>query len=214
MWKAVLAGTAALAIAGSSIVYAQQRSNREGPDGGRRWQQTVEDMRAYSDARLAALKAGLALNADQEKNWPAYEQAAREFSKLRLDRMTARHDRRQDQRGDQNADQTDRRNPAERMRRRGTAMAQTGAALQKLADATEPLYNSLDDAQKRRFAVLSRKEGFRSGRHDRHGMMWRHHRDRAELSPRRFDGDRQSGSDRRPRRDRQEQRQERGPENL
>ena len=42
------------------------------------------------------------------------------------------------------------------MRQRGTAMAETGAALKKLADATDPLYKSLDDSQKRRFAVLGR----------------------------------------------------------
>ena len=38
-------------------------------------------------------------------------------------------------------------------------MTDTGAALQKLADATDPLYKSLDDNQKRRFAMLSRMGG-------------------------------------------------------
>ena len=46
-------------------------------------------MRAFGEARLAALRAGLALSAEQEKNWPAFEQAARDFGKLRLDRMDA-----------------------------------------------------------------------------------------------------------------------------
>ena len=30
MWKAIVAGTAALAIAGTSLVYAQQRGGRDG----------------------------------------------------------------------------------------------------------------------------------------------------------------------------------------
>src|SRR5438445_13781147 len=77
MWKPILAGTTALVIAGSTFVYAQNRQ-----DGARRWQPTVEDMRAFGDARLAALKAGLVLSAEQEKNWPAFEQAARDFQKL------------------------------------------------------------------------------------------------------------------------------------
>ena len=42
------------------------------------------------------------------------------------------------------------------MRNRGAAMADIGAALKKFADAADPLYKSLDDKQKRRFAALSR----------------------------------------------------------
>jgi zinc resistance-associated protein len=144
MWKAIVAGTAALAIAGTTFVYAQQR---EGRDFGRRWQPNTEDMRAFGEARLAALKAGLQLTPEQEKNWPGFEQAARELGKLRMDRMAAM---RNAQPG------TD---PVERLRQRATAMADTGAALRKLADATDPLYKSLDDNQKRRFAVLNRLAG-------------------------------------------------------
>ena len=144
MWKAIVAGTAALAIAGTSLVYAQQRGGR---DGAERWQPNTEDMRAFGEARLAGLKAGLTLTAEQEKNWPAFEQAAREIGKLRVDRMTAMR----------NA--TPSNDPAERLRQRATAMTDTGAALKKLADATDPLYKSLDDNQKRRFAMLSRLGG-------------------------------------------------------
>jgi hypothetical protein len=49
-------------------------------------------------------------------------------------------------------------------------MADTGAALRKLAEATDPLYKSLDDGQKRRFEILGRFARF--GRHHFHG---RHH---------------------------------------
>ena len=104
-------------------------------------------MRAFADARLAALHAGLGLNADQEKNWPAFEQASRELSKLRLDRLAADVNARRD-RGPQGND------PGERLHRRAAQMTETGAALKKVADAVDPLYKSLDDAQKRRFAVL------------------------------------------------------------
>ena len=68
MWKAIVAGTAALAIAGTSLVYAQQRGGRDGMMQG--WRPNAEDQRAFGEARLAALKAGLMLNAEQEKNWP------------------------------------------------------------------------------------------------------------------------------------------------
>jgi hypothetical protein len=49
--------------------------------------------------------------------------------------------------------------PAEQLRQRATAMSDTGAALKKLADATEPLYKNLDENQKRRFATLYRLTG-------------------------------------------------------
>ena len=144
MWKAIVAGTAALAIAGTSLVYAQQRGRME---GGERWRPNTEDLRAFGEARLAALKAGLMLTPEQEKNWPAFEQAARDFGKLRLERMSAMR----------NAAPTD--DPVERLRQRATALSDTGAALKKLAEATDPLYKSLDENQKRRFQVLNRLAG-------------------------------------------------------
>jgi len=154
MWKAIVAGTAALAIAGTSLVYAQR-----GRDEGRqRWQPSTEDFRAFGEARLAALKAGLTLTPEQEKFWPAFEQAARDLGKLRLDRMTA----------SRNAPASD--DPVERLRQRATAMSDTGAALKKLAEATDPLYKSLDENQKRRFSVLNRLAG--AGRDE----GWEHHR--------------------------------------
>jgi hypothetical protein len=157
MWKPLLAGTAALAIATSTLAYAQQRDGRaEGFARG----PNVEDMRALADARLAALRAGLALTPEQQQNWAAFEQAARDMQKLRLDRLSAGMAQ---QRDPQAADI----DPAERLRRRGAAMAETGVALQKLAEAADPLYKSLDDNQKRRFAALGRMGGgrdFRDGR--------------------------------------------------
>ena len=167
MWKAVVGGAAALVLAGTSVVHAQHRS---GADDGRRWRPGAEDLRAFGEARLAALKAGLALTAEQEKNWPAFEQAARELSKLRMEQRTAVR----------NAPPVS--DPAERLRQRATAMADTGAALKKLAEATDVLYKSLDDSQKRRFAVLDRVSGARM-------ELFREHDD----GPRRHRGPRRMG---------------------
>jgi zinc resistance-associated protein len=167
MWKAIVAGTAVLAIAGTSLVYAQ----RGGFDGSRRWQPSMEDVRAFGEARLAGLKAGLALTAEQERNWPAFEQAARELGKMRTDRMTAMH----------SAPPSN--DPVARMRQRATALTDTGAALQKLADATDPLYKSLDENQKRRFAVLSRLGGSRMD-----GFRGPDGGSRYHFGPRRMDG--------------------------
>jgi hypothetical protein len=151
MLKAVVAATAAVTIAGSSIAYAQRD---ERADGGRRWQPTTEDMRAFQAARLAALRAGLVLTPEQEKHWPAFEQAMGDLQQLRLNRITRIRDMRREGR----RAATD---PAERMRERATRLSESGAVLQRLAEATDPLYRSLDDAQKRRFAILARTEGAR-----------------------------------------------------
>src|SRR5438477_558767 len=87
MWKAILSGTAALVIAGSTLVHAQQRDPR--PESFRRGAPNVEDLQAFADARLAALRAGLSLTAEQQAYWPAFEEAARELQKLRIDRASA-----------------------------------------------------------------------------------------------------------------------------
>ena len=151
---------AALAIAGTSLVYAQQRGDRE---GGQRWRPSSEDLRAFGEARLAALKAGLALTPEQEKNWPAFEQAARDYGKLRIDRITATRNTARSE------------DPVERLRQRATSLSDRGAALKKLADATDPLYKSLDESQKRRFAVLNRLTGGDEMRGRRHFRSFEHH---------------------------------------
>jgi hypothetical protein len=179
MWKAALAGTTALVIVGSSLVYAQQRG---GPGGFDRGGPNIEDMRAFADARLAALHAGLGLTPEQEKSWPAFEQAAREMAKLRLDRVgTALNERRDRQ--PQSSD------PAERMHQRAAAMTEKGAALTKVADAFGPLYKSLDDGQKRRFAMLQRmiRPGEELRGHDGDGGRDGDGRRRFDGGPRRTD---------------------------
>ncbi len=161
MWRGIAVGTAALAIAGTALVAHAQtqlfQPQRPGVDrpampGGApgtfaHWQMNAEDVRAFNEARLAGLKAGLALTPEQEKYWPAFETAARELAKLRSERRDAVRN------AQPAAD------PAERLRRRADAMSETGAALKKLADAIDPLYKSFDDGQKRRFAMLSRFGG-------------------------------------------------------
>ena len=160
MLKTVLAGATALAIAGSALAYAAP-----GPDGrdhAKRWRPNAEDIAAYGDARLAALRAGLKLSAEQEKNWPAVEAAYKGLTSQRSERFAARA----------SADKP--KGPIDRMAARGETMESRGAALKKFADAAKPLYDSLDDAQKRRFVVLARLGG-RDGHHWRGRKHARHH---------------------------------------
>ena len=152
MFKPVVVATAVLAIAGSSLVYAQQRNDGPGSDGGSRFEHrhrpSAEDMAAYTDARIAALKAGLELTPDQAKNWPAFEQALRDMAQLRMERRQAREAAEQQQSQTPPA-------PFERLAKRADDLSKTGAALKRIADTGAPLFQSLDDAQKHRFKMLA-----------------------------------------------------------
>ncbi|MEA2982149.1 MAG: hypothetical protein QOF09_3972 [Alphaproteobacteria bacterium] len=157
MMKKILAGTIALTLAGGGLALAQQTSPRE----ARGLRPSAEDVAAYTDARVAALKAGLKLTAEQEKNWPAVETAIRDLAKQRADRMKERADRREMRR---NSDNAQRSGPdaIARLRRGADAMTTRAASLKRFADAADPLYKSLDESQKRRFGMLIRM-GLRSG---------------------------------------------------
>ena len=156
MLKTMLAGVTMLALAGGSFVYAQQRGDG-GPRAHQR-QMSEQDRGAMTDARVAALKAGLKLTPDQEKNWSPLEKALR-------DRASARAERR-----DNRAKAERPKGPVERLQRRAERMTERGTALKQVADAAEPLYQSLDDGQKRRFRMLARLEGPRG-----QGQHWRQH---------------------------------------
>jgi hypothetical protein len=144
MWKMVLAGTTALAIAGGTLAYAQQGPEQGPGQRGPHWRPSAEDIGALADARIAALHTGLKLTPEQEKNWPAVETALRDLAKQRQERFAARA----------NADRPQ--DPVARLGVIGDAMQARGAALKKLAEAAGPLYTSLDDGQKHRFVLLAR----------------------------------------------------------
>ncbi len=167
MNRFAIAGVAVLAIAGSTAVYAQHRPWFHGHMGYMRM--SPEDRGAMTDARIAAVHAGLKLNADQEKLWPPVEAAVRDFAKLRIDRANARMDARPDD--NQTPD-----DPVARLRQRADNMATSAVALKKIADAADPIYKTLDDGQKRRLALLTHHGAGRFGggwRHRgfEHGMM-------------------------------------------
>src|SRR5271154_520836 len=193
MRKFAIAGVAALAIAGSTAVYAQHNT----------WfrahvqhaQLSPEDRAALADARIAAVHAGLKLTPDQEKLWPPVEAAVRDFAKMRIDRANARMKAMEDSKDAQQPD-----DPVARLRERADRMAVSAAALKKIADAADPLYKTLDDGQKRRLAILTHRE------HRFGGEGWRH-RDHE-------DGDRGRGFDRGHDRDGGSDRDHSGPERL
>jgi hypothetical protein len=166
MRKFAIVGIAVLAIAGSTAVYAQH--NRWFHEHMGHMRMNPEDRAAFVDARIAAVHAGLKLNADQEKLWPPVESAVRELAKLRIDRANARMNAK--------PEEDAQKDPVTRLRERADTMATSAAAMKKIADAADPLYKTLDEGQKRRLAILTHRagrfgeEGWGRG-HFGHGMM-------------------------------------------
>ena len=153
MWKAMLAGTTALTLIGGSVVYAQQTAPAQ--PGSNIAQQrprfTADEYVTRTNARISELKTELKLTPAQEKNWSTFEAALRESAKQRA----AHFEQVRKMRESTGAGQS---------RGEGAAPTAEDIAVQKrLAGALDPLYKSLNDGQKQRFATLFRMDG--EGRH-------------------------------------------------
>ncbi|WP_127092061.1 Spy/CpxP family protein refolding chaperone [Aquabacter cavernae] len=156
MKKALIAATTAALLSGSVFAYAANPAPAGGPPAGgpekqERWKPSAEDRAALTDARIAALKTGLTLSPDQEKLWPAVETALRDVSKD----ASARRQKMAEQRRAGPPQQPD---AIARLRVQADMMTQRAADLTKIADAAQPLYQTLNDSQKHRLQILLREE--------------------------------------------------------
>jgi LTXXQ motif family protein len=142
MSKTIIAGLTALFIAGTAPGYAQQLS-AVGPGVDL---PSAADLKALTDWRIDLVKAALQLTPAQAKHWPAVEDAIRA-------RANARHARLA--KWAAQASEPRERSPIELLRERADGMAQRAAALKKLVDAWQPLYESLDTAQNQRLRFLT-----------------------------------------------------------
>jgi len=116
---------------------------------------TAADLNALTDARIAIVKSALQLTPDQEKLWPAVEEAIRSRAKdriTRLESVTTGVAERADRSAIENLRD---RNPIEFLNRRADALAQRASDLKKLAAAWQPLYQTLTPDQKRRLGFLA-----------------------------------------------------------
>jgi hypothetical protein len=147
MLKIVAAGLTALFVTASPLAYAQA------PTGGPRL--SAADVDRLTDARVNIVKAALQLTPDQEKYWPTVEEAIRNRAKDRQARVAADAARLNELR-DRSAIEVIRdRDPVAFLHRRADALAQRAADLKKVADAWQPLYQTLSPDQKRRMAALT-----------------------------------------------------------
>jgi hypothetical protein len=146
------------AIAGSALafpVYAQSPIPLPVPEnrpsaGPSRDQPTANQLIAYDEARIARFKADLRLKPDQEKLWSKLESALRDISKQRAERMIAQRDERDNRKGPPTT--------VELLRLDADAMTEHAANMKKIADASEPLFDKLDEPQKRRLTRIIRQQ--------------------------------------------------------
>lgn len=170
MKRTIIAATAAALLASATFGFAApefRSGERQRPSP----EQMAENASAMTDARIAALKAGLRLTPDQEKLWPALETALRAAADQRMEARKEWREQREARRGPEN------RGPQQdgpgvpggpegfgpegdvitRLQQRADHMLERGSALKGLADAAAPLYATLDPAQQHRFDRLFRE---------------------------------------------------------
>lgn len=163
-----------LAAGGISLAFAQDRT----PAGAERFASqpsrggfTAEDRSALVDGRLAGLRTALRLTPEQEKLWPPVEQAIRDAAQQRAAAWAARRERWSSLRDSRAAGQPVERDIPANLRARADRMTEAAGSLRKLADASAPLYATLDEGQKRRLGAMMHtmgRAGFRHGG-DGHG---------------------------------------------
>ena len=147
MFKAAV-GLTALLLTASPLAHAQT------PTGQALERFSAADLSALTDARITIIKSTLQLTPDQEKLWPAIETAIRGRAKDRQARVASTERTVGEAR--QNPIEAIRdRNPVDFMNRRAETLAQRSADLKKLAEAWQPLYQTLTPEQKRRMGYLA-----------------------------------------------------------
>ncbi|SOR32093.1 conserved protein of unknown function [Methylorubrum extorquens] len=92
------------------------------------------------------VKAALQLTPDQQKYWPAIEEAIRTRAEARYSRLSKLQGRAAAQRADPD--------PLRLIRERAEIMDERANGLKKLADAWQPLYQTLSPDQKSRMRVV------------------------------------------------------------
>lgn len=185
--KKIVTLAAAALIAASGTYAVAQGAGPGGPGGSGAGQErparperprmSQDDFNRFVDARIAGIKAGLRLTADQERLWQPVEDAIRRNASERFTRMEQFR---------ANRDQNQQLDFMQRLERRGTMMTENAQRTSALATAMRPLWDTFNEDQKRIAPRLLRQAvggmGWRGDRrgdrfhgrdHQRMGMM--HH---------------------------------------
>jgi len=175
-----IATLAAAALIAASGTYAlAQGAGPAAPGGSGAGQESTrperramsqDDFNRFIDARVAGIKAGLRLSADQERLWQPVEDAIRRNATERFTRFEQRRAAR---------DQQQSLDFMQRLERRGTLMTENAQRASAMATALRPLWDTFSEEQKRVAPRLLRPAvggmGWREERRGRHGRHGMHH---------------------------------------
>ena len=142
MKRTLLTMLAAVAFSASAFAQSDQQPPAQSDQKPTHAEQVQHWAEAALDTQLKGMKAGLGLKADQETDWGAFEAAVRDAAKARVLALQ------KEQSGDLS--------PMDRNLAKAERIAQGQANLEKIVDAAEPLYASLDEAHKHKFITLGR----------------------------------------------------------
>jgi len=147
MLKLTTAAVTAFFVTASPLAYAQTAASAATP--------SAADLSTLTEMRIDVVKAALKLTPDQEKYWPAIEDAIRTRAKDRQARIADMAKRVAELREGNPIEVLRDRDPVDFLQRRADALAQRSADLKKLAGAWAPLYKTLSQDQKQRMAFLT-----------------------------------------------------------
>jgi Ni/Co efflux regulator RcnB len=131
----------------SAPVLAAAAESDQPASRAERMQHWAADRETMLDAKLAGMKAGLGLTADQEKLWSPFESAVKDADKSRMDAMRQMMEMR---------GQGERISPIDHLEAMADRLSQGATNVKKIVDAAKPLYDALDETQKHKFGMLGR----------------------------------------------------------
>lgn len=157
---------ATVAVAGAGFAIAQH-GPRHGMEHGFRFGRgtppSPEMMGRMLDGRIAGVKAALRLSPEQEKLWPAVEQAVRDAAGRMQTKMAERRAMREEMQKSGKAPDV-----LEMIERGSQRTAEMSAQLKGLGEALRPLHATLTDEQKEAL-----RHALRPMRFGHRGMGWR-----------------------------------------
>src|SRR5271154_3107674 len=130
------------AVFASAPIFALAAEGDQQSSHAQRMQQWAADRETVLDAKLAGMKAGLALTADQEKLWGPFESAVQDAAKSRTDAMRQMMETRT---------QGEQISPVDHLEAMADRLSRGATNIKKIAAAAKPLYDSLDGSQKHKF---------------------------------------------------------------
>jgi len=149
MLKTVAAVATALFVTASPLAYAQA------PSAAPPERLSAADWNKLTDLRIDLVKAALQLTPDQTKYWPPIENAIRARAEYRQARLSQIAETMAKRAGESSADVMGNRDPVAFLNHRADVLAKRSSDLKGLAEAWQPLYQTLSPEQKKRMATLA-----------------------------------------------------------